>query len=144
MLVILCGSLELLVGGRIAAFVYLGAMNSNVPNGLFLLPALRILYPHVWAETVQYVDVGASLGIMGCLGGLAAVLVPKAKWAVIGLSIVGSVVGAAYIHNLFGIDHAFSILLGFLICSHYRRMESRKLVLIPLEPSPEIRRTGTG
>ncbi len=114
MLILFSGSLELLAGAKFAAAVYVLGMNSNVPNGLVILPALRMFFPTLWTETVQFVDVGASLGIIGSLGGLCRFLRPKARWLVLSVTILISVGAALIRHELIGIDHAFSALLGYL------------------------------
>ena len=142
MLLLFSGSLELLQGTMFTAAVYLISINSNIPNGLFLLPGLKIFFPQIWSQTVQYIDVGASLGIIGCLGGLARMLKPRLRWTLLGLAVFGALVGAIYIHNLFGIDHAFSALLGYFIANHLLREKHSAEVLPITKPSPTLARTG--
>ena len=118
MLIAFCGILEFLKGSRFVGIVFLIAMNANVPNGVFLLPTLRLFFPHLWTDTVQYVDVGASLGIIGVLGGIARLLVPPARWFTIGIATVGTIVGAIYTNSLFGFDHVFSLIIGYMVASY--------------------------
>ena len=126
MLLAFSGSLELLAGTGMAASVYLVSMNSNVPNGLFLLPGLRVFFPDIWKETVQFLDVGASLGIIGSLGGLARLLKPWARWPILATTVTISVGAAVVQHELIGVDHAFSALLGYIVASYcLRRAETR-------------------
>ena len=121
MLIFFCGSLELIKGSAFAAIVYLTAMNSNIPNGIVLLPLLRIYFPTLWLETVQYVDVGASLGVIGALGGLARLLIPLARWIIMGAAITGTIISAVYLKTLFGLDHAVSAFIGYLVADYLLR-----------------------
>lgn len=142
MLLLLCGSLEVLKGARFAATIYLVALGANLPSGLFLWGALRLLSPRLWSETYRYVDVGASLGIMGCLGGLARILAPAPRWALLGIAVVGSLVGSLYIRNPFGIDHAFSAALGYLTASWLLAKPSKSAEIHPLRSEePALRQT---
>ena len=131
MLGLFTGCLELLMGSSFAALCYLVAMNSDVPNGIFLLPILKTFLPDLWLKTVQYVDVGASLGIVGSLGALARVLVRRLRIPLLLLAVGGTIVGVFYIQNLFGLDHAFSAGLGYLTATVLIRQRGlvRKRVL---------------
>ena len=149
MLILFTGSLEYLMGSSFTGMVYITAMNSNIPNGIFLLPMLREFYPSAWNDTVHYVDVGASLGIVGTLGGLARLLIPPARWTLLVVAIVGTLIGAIYLKTLFGLDHAFSALLGYFMASYLLKSTAAKNGTIvnlqrqDLEEPPSVGKTGT-
>lgn len=127
MLVVFTGTLELLMGSLFTAICYFISMNANVPNGIILLPMLKLLLPQLWLKTVQYIDVGASLGIIGTLGALARLLVSPIRGALMFLVTGGTLVGVFYIQNLFGLDHAFSAILGYFTASYLLRGKRRKV-----------------
>ena len=122
MLILFCGSLELIKGSAFAAIVYLTAMNSNIPNGIILLPMLRTYFPKLWLETIQYVDVGASLGVVGALGGLARLLIPRARWIIMAAAVLGTIIISVYLKTLFGLDHAVSALIGYLVADYLLKL----------------------
>ena len=127
MLLFVTGALELLMGSAFTAIIFLVSMNSNIPNGIFLLPLLRVFFPVLWLDTVHYIDVGASLGIIGTLGGLARLLIPRLRWSLMGLAILGAVIGSIYIKTLFGLDHAFAAILGYLTAVYLIRISKKKV-----------------
>jgi hypothetical protein len=139
MLIAFTGSLELLMGSSFAAICYLVSMNSNLPNGLILLPILKAFLPELWLKMIQYVDVGASLGIIGTLGALSRILIKPMRVTVLILSIGGTFVGAFYIQNLFGLDHACSAGLGYFCASYLLRKKKLEMT----SPSIDIEYTSS-
>ena len=139
MLLIFSGSLELLMGARFAGLAYAWAMNANIPNGILLLPILRMHYPGLWNETVQYVDVGASLGVLGSIGALARLMIPRVRWLILGLCVLGTVGGSLYIHNLFGIDHACSAVMGYLTAAYLlkKKTDEQSQITLALATDPQ-------
>jgi hypothetical protein len=138
MLFIFCGLLEFVGGSFIAAVVYLISMNANVPTGFFILPILKACNIDLWKETMEYIDVGASLGIMGCAGALLQFLKYRRRLLLIG--VVVTILLAVVQRFYFGVDHTFAILLGYLIghaCLHwgYPKTNCKKLFISSKDPS---------
>lgn len=148
MLVFFTGTLELLLGSSFAGVIYITAMNSNIPNGIFLLPTLRYFYPNLWNDTIYYVDVGASLGIVGTLGGLARILIPKIRRTLLWTAVLGTLASALYLKTLFGLDHAFSALMGYGMAAYLLKNRAKKhAVLIEMHDHqasvPKLAKTGS-
>lgn len=115
-LLLFTASLEALAGSGMAALAFLIGMQANIPNGLVLLPFLREFVPSLSASTFTYVDVGASLGVFGSLGGLMYFMHQKAKWITGMFAVASTSLFSIFNQELIGFDHVFALMLGYLIC----------------------------
>ncbi len=112
-------SLEGIAGSVTAALTFLIGMQANIPNGLVLLPFLREFYPSLSSSTFSYVDVGASLGLFGSLGGLMYFMHKKAKWFTGIIAVASTAVFSIFNEELIGFDHGFALFLGYSISYLY-------------------------
>jgi membrane associated rhomboid family serine protease len=117
MLFVFCGTLEFIAGSGVAALSFLVAMNANVPTAFVLLPILKWVNFEVWQHVVSYTDVGASLGIVGCLGALLQFLKNKRKLLL--LVCLMTVAATVFMKELFGIDHTFAVVIGYVLGHFY-------------------------
>jgi membrane associated rhomboid family serine protease len=124
LLMIFCGALEFIGGTTIAALAFLLSMNANVPTGMLLLPVLKILNLSIWQHAITYLDVGASLGIMGALGALIQFL--KNKKHLLIFTCLVTVLLAVVQKNYVGLDHTFAVLLGYMVGHFYLNRKSSK------------------
>lgn len=122
-LVLFCGALEIVGGSCLTAIVYIFGLQSNLPTGLVLLPLLHWISPSQFNDTLEYVDVGASLGIMCGFGGLAYLMKPDIRRVLIAASCLAFVVYALVTKELIGVDHAFAIICGALFTKAYFRFQ---------------------
>ena len=138
MLFIFCGSLEFIAGSKVAAVAFLVSMNANVPMALIFLPLIKSLNYTVWQHIYSYTDVGASLGIMGCLGALIQFI--KSKRKVLFLICLVTILICLYNRELFGIDHTFAVLIGYFsgflyLHQRYRIQGFRRFFASPDRPN---------
>jgi membrane associated rhomboid family serine protease len=124
MLLLFCGTLEFLGGSLLAALSFLIGMDANVPTGMILLPYLKSINFGLWQHVFTYMDVGASLGIMGSLGALMQFI--KYKRLILMLVCLLTVALAVIQNELFGIDHTFAVLIGYAVAHVYLQKRSQK------------------
>lgn len=121
MLIVVCGTLELVGGSTLTLLTFLIGMQSNIPMGLLLLPVVKSMDQTVWKETMLYTDVGASLGIMSALGTLLHFL--RHKRILLAVLIVVTIVLPLSVQVYFGLDHVFGVLSGYVIGYLYMNRE---------------------
>ncbi len=127
-------SLEALAGSGTSALCFLIGMQANIPNGLVLLPFLREFVPSLSSSTFTYVDVGASLGVFGSLGGLMYFMHKKAKWIAGFIAVTSTSLFSIFNNELIGFDHVFALMLGYVICHLH---SSRNVSQVMFESGPE-------
>lgn len=113
LLLVFGGVLEFVGGSTLAALVYLISMNANIPTAYILLPLFRAINFYGWHVDIHYLDVGASLGVMGLLGGLFHFLKYRRKLLVFTFFLL---MGIAILQNNFiGTDHSLALLIGYTV-----------------------------
>ncbi len=117
LLFLFCGTLEFIGGTSIASLAFLISMNADVPTGFILLPILKSMNISMWQETITYMDVGASLGVMGALGGLIQFL--KYKRQILIFSCLITILISLIEKNYVGFNHTFAVLLGYTVAHFY-------------------------
>jgi membrane associated rhomboid family serine protease len=117
LLMVFGGILEFIGGTTLAALAYLLSMNANIPTGIFVLPIFQAIDFYGWHVDVHYLDVGASLGVMGLLGALLQFV--KAKGKVLAVVSIGLFLVAVLQNNFIGTDHCFALLMGYLTAHVY-------------------------
>ena len=118
-----CGALEIVGGSALAAIVYFFGLQSNLPTGLVLLPLLHWISPSQFNETTEYIDVGASLGIMCAFGGLSYLMKPKIRLVLVASSCTLFIGYAIFTKEFIGVDHASAIICGVLFTKAYFRFQ---------------------
>jgi membrane associated rhomboid family serine protease len=113
LLLIFCGTLEFIGGTTIAALAYLISMNADVPMGVFLLPLIKMFNHDLWLKLYTYLDVGASLGVLGTVGCLLQFLKNKRK-LLFGVAVI-TVALTIIENNYFGVDHTFAVVIGYFV-----------------------------
>ena len=128
---------EFLGGSVLAALCFLTGMDANVPTGMLLLPYLKSINLGAWEHVYTYTDVGASLGVMGAVGGLIQFI--KRKRMLLLVFCFLTVALAVLQDELFGIDHTFAILIGYGVSHVYLQRRSqrrgfRRFFVLPDQP----------
>jgi membrane associated rhomboid family serine protease len=141
LLIFACGVLEFVAGTTLAALSFLISMNADISSGIFLIPLLKVFSPSALTELMGYVDVGASLGVLGAVGSLIQFLKHKRK--ILLVTCVITVIISGLQKNFFGLDHTFAALMGYGIAGVYLNQRRRLKAFRKLQPSAAAMRNSS-
>jgi membrane associated rhomboid family serine protease len=128
MLLIFGGVLEFISGTFLVTVIFLLCMNANVPTGFIILPLLKHINVALWHTTMTYLDVGASLGIVGILGALLQFL--RHKRLLLTALVIITMTIAAIQKQSFGLDHTVALIMGYILSHFYLHFRSQRTFFI--------------
>jgi len=117
LLIVFSATLELIGGTSLAALTYLVSINTNLFTGLFLFSFLSVFDVAGWDNTINQLDTGVTLGVLGSFGALLQFIKYKKRILLFATLITTGI--CAFQKNYLGIDHTFAILLGYIISYLY-------------------------
>ncbi len=114
LLLLFCGLFEIVAGSLWLLIVYMvPTLLSNLLTIIFVFYPLKMLESRLWLQGILLSDVGASLGIFGCIGALVHILTyGRAIVFLLSAYILGD---AWFSHNLWQFNHFFALSIGWIL-----------------------------
>jgi hypothetical protein len=119
--ILFVGGLEYALGTTVAAVAYFIPMIATNPITGFIL--VGELHPLLKSMDPSEIDIGMSLGVMGCAGALFRLL--KHRYILVFSILIGSILDIWLIHGFMPLNHYVSVFLGILLGKGLNYEQSR-------------------